>query len=199
MPKSEDENQKIRDEQRTNILRAAMSVFAQKGSAATMAEIAAEAKISQGLSYRYFPSKEAMLATLVKEAAQSGGGPAARVKKIQGTPGERLALLVSYILNDRRERPQYYQFLYQVLADETIKSDLKQTVRENGRIIQDEIKQLIAQGQTSGEIAKDDPEQLFIALVACIDGLVKWASWEGLNDKDNFPDAKIVLRMLKPD
>jgi len=199
MPKSEDENQKIRNEQRTNILRAAMSVFAQKGSAATMAEIAAEAKISQGLSYRYFPSKEAMLATLVKEAAQSGGGPAARVKKIQGTPGERLALLVSYILNDRRERPQYYQFLYQVLADETIKSDLKQTVRENGRIIQDEIKQLIAQGQTSGEIAKDDPEQLFIALVACIDGLVKWASWEGLNDKDNFPDAKIVLRMLKPD
>lgn len=200
MPRSVEANQKIREEQRANILSAAMKVFACKGSNATMAEVAAEAGISQGLAYRYFPSKEEILATLVREAAQSGGGPSARVSGIQGTPGERLEHIISYILEDRRERPLYYQFIYQLLADENIQSDLRQTVSENGGIIQEELRKLIVQGQSTGEIAKGDPDQLMTALMACINGLVKWmSSVKPETVKDHFPDTKIILRMLKPD
>src|SRR5271157_948659 len=115
MPRTEQVNQLIRKETRNKILEAAQRVFANKGSSATMAEVAAEAGVSQGLAYRYFASKEEILTILVKHASDSGGGPEARIRRIRGTPVQRLALLISYIVEDRRERPEFNQFLYQAL------------------------------------------------------------------------------------
>jgi hypothetical protein len=59
--------------------------------------------------------------------------------------------------------------------------------------------QLIIEGQATGEIAKDDPDQLMVALMACINGLMKRATMLNPEDaKKYFPDTKIILRMLKP-
>ena len=44
MPRTEEANQQIRQEQRTKILNASRNVFARKGRAATMADVAAEAE-----------------------------------------------------------------------------------------------------------------------------------------------------------
>lgn len=50
MPRTEESNQRIRDEQTRKIITAATKFFAHKGLAATrMADIAAEAGISYGL------------------------------------------------------------------------------------------------------------------------------------------------------
>jgi AcrR family transcriptional regulator len=200
MPRSKQSNQIIRQETEKKILDSARIVFGRKGSSATMADVAEEARVSQGLAYRYFASKEEILTKLVKIAAQSGGGAATRIKEIQGTPGERLALLVTYILNDRRERPEFYQFLYQVLADEMMPDELRRLVRKNGRIILDAMRQLIIEGQTTGEVTKDDPDQMLTALIACIDGLVKRIDLgDPKTSNRRFPDARIILRMLKPE
>lgn len=48
MPRNTAENSRIREEQRAKILEAALRIFARKGLAATMADIANEARISQG-------------------------------------------------------------------------------------------------------------------------------------------------------
>ena len=138
-----------------------------------MADVAAEARISQGLAYRYFSSKEEIFATLVKQATESEVGPAARILKIKGTPGKRLALLISYILEDRRQNPGFAQLLYQVLVDSATPSDLRQLVMKNGNVIQDIMRQLIVEAQATGEVAKDDPDQMMVALLACFDGLMK--------------------------
>jgi AcrR family transcriptional regulator len=200
MPRTQEANKQIREEQRAKILNAARNVFAGKGRAATIADIADEAGVSQGLAYRYFVSKEEIFATLVRQATESGGGPAARIQQIQGTPGTRLALLVFYILEDRRQNPGFSQLLYQVLTDDSTPNDLKQLVIKNGRVVQDAMRQLIVEGQASGEIANDDPDQLMVALLALFDGLMKRATTLDSGDnKTHFPDAKIILRMLKPD
>src|SRR5579863_1538905 len=102
MPRSDHANEQIREEARATILRAARTVFMRQGSAATISEIAKEAGVSQGLAYRYFPSKEALLTTLIKQAAESGGGFAARMQRIRGTPGERLYTLIFHVLEARR-------------------------------------------------------------------------------------------------
>jgi AcrR family transcriptional regulator len=200
MPRSERANLQIRDEAVKRILDAARRVFAESGSAATMAEIAVEAGVSQGLAYRYFPSKEALLTRLVEEAANSGGGPAVRVRRIEGTPGERLALLISYILKDRQERPEFYQFLHQVLADEAVAPELREVVRENGRVVLEEIRRMIVEGQATGEVARDDPDQLMAALVAVFDGVVRRVPPADSDDpRAHFPEARIILRLLRPD
>ena len=62
------------------------------------------------------------------------------------------------------------------------------------------MRQLIVEGQTTGEIVGDDPDQLMVALLACFNGLMKRATMLDPNDaKNHFPDAKIILRMIKPD
>jgi AcrR family transcriptional regulator len=200
MPRTETANQKVRGEAREKILDAARKVFARRGTAATMSEVAQEAGISQGLAYRYFSSKEAILTTLVKQMAESGGGAAARVRKIPGSPGNRLLTLVSYVLESRREQPEFYQFLYQVLYDDKVPNELREVVRRSGQVIQVMIRELIVEGQATGEIANDDPDQLVGAILACLDGLSRRiVVLKPEAARESLPDARVIMRMLRPD
>jgi len=52
MPRTEEAHQQEREASKRKILDAALAVFAKKGSRATMAEVADEAGVSQGLAYR---------------------------------------------------------------------------------------------------------------------------------------------------
>src|SRR5229473_589037 len=114
MPRPEEANQRIREEQRAKILDGARKVFARKGLAATMADVAAEAVVSQGLAYR------------------------------------------------------------------------------------DVMRQLIVEGQAAGEVAEGDPDQMVIVVLACLDGLSRLVLWDSEQVKKHFPDAGLLLRMLKP-
>src|SRR5690349_18270741 len=112
MPRTPEANQRIREAQRAKILESARSVFARKGMEATITDIAAEAQISIGLAYRYFADKEAIFSELVKQtipAAATGQ----RLLDIPGTPGERLAALISNVVMARghREPLEMYQLL----------------------------------------------------------------------------------------
>src|SRR5262245_22527971 len=109
MPRSEAENQRLRERQRANILDAAMRVFARNGPSASMAEIAEAAGVSQGLAYRYFASKEEIYYALVARALQAGLPEAAITGKTSGGPWERLEALLSRIVNARREHPEFFQ------------------------------------------------------------------------------------------
>src|SRR5258707_14679243 len=67
MPRTEESNQRIREEQKRKIIIAATKVFARKGLAATkMADIAKEADISYGLLYHYFDTKELIFKATVE-------------------------------------------------------------------------------------------------------------------------------------
>ena len=200
MPRSEEANQVVRGEARERILRAARRVFARRGVAATMSEVAQDAGISQGLAYRYFESKEEILATLVKQAAESGGGLSARMERMRGTPTERLYVLVSYILEARRREPEFYQLVYQVLTDHKTPNELREVVRKSGEAMQAQMRKLIVEGQATGEIAKDDPDQLLGAVMACLDGLSRaMLVLEPEKASASIPDARVVMRMLRPD
>jgi AcrR family transcriptional regulator len=199
MPRNEQANEKLRKETTQKILDAATSVFAARGLDATMADIAAKAGVSQGLAYHYFASKEEIFDILVKQATEAGGGPAARINQIQGTPGKRLSLLITNILENNRENPGFSQIMYHVLEDENAPGNLKVLVQRNGKVIQDIMRQLIIEGQATKEIIEDDPDQLMVALMACFNGLMKRATLLDPSDaKKHFPDVKIILRMLKP-
>jgi len=198
MPRTEEANQRIREEQRTKILDGARKVFARKGMAATMAEVAAEASVSQGLAYRYFASKEAIFHELVEQAVQTGIAGIQRIPRMPGTPGERLELLVSKAWEGRREHPEYYQVLYQVLDDEATSSAIRELIGRQGQAYQDVMRQLIVEGQATGEVATDDPDQLVRAILASVEGLTRWATYYPEQYHKHFPDASIFLRMLKP-
>ena len=65
-PRSPQQFAEIREERKHQILEAALSVFAQDSyNGASMAAVAKKAKVSKGLIYNYFKSKEEILVSLV--------------------------------------------------------------------------------------------------------------------------------------
>lgn len=197
MPRSEKANQHIREVVTAKILDGARKVFARKGMGATMAEIATAARISQGLAYRYFPSKEAIINALVEESIQSSA-EFSSILGMPGTPGERLALIISRLLQARRERPEFFMVFYQMLSDETASDSLREEIGKRGLAMTAVFRQLIIEGQATGEIAAGDPDQLVTALTAYLDGLSRLAVYNPEQFNKHFPDAEIVLRILKP-
>jgi AcrR family transcriptional regulator len=198
MPRTEEANQRLREAQRAKILDAARKVFAHKGWAATMADIAAAAEISQGLAYRYFANKEAIFNEVVTQAVQSGFSALQRILEMPGTPGERLEFLVSRVLESRRERLEFFQLIVQAFQDEATPDDLRDLLRRQSQTFQDVMRQLIVEGQATGEVADGDPDQLVLAVIACLNGLSSLALRRPEKFKNHFPEPRIIMRMLKP-
>lgn len=197
MPRSEEAKQRMREEQRTHILEAAKRVFARKGPAATMDDIAAEASVSHGLAYRYFVSKEAILSLLAEQAFRANPMTFQHVLEMPMTPGERLNRLVSELIESRRH-PEFYQLFDQMRNSEATPDDLRELVHKRGHALRGVIRQLIVEGQMTGEVAAGDPDQLMRAILTCLDGLIKWAEYYPEQYNEHFPNAEIFLRMLKP-
>ncbi|MBI3965168.1 MAG: TetR/AcrR family transcriptional regulator [Chloroflexi bacterium] len=92
-PRSEEQNEALRERSRAKILDNALALFARFGYERTSVRMIAQAAgVSQGLLYNYFESKDHLLRALfvqsmrdVQEtfaAAQSGGSPAERVERL---------------------------------------------------------------------------------------------------------------------
>jgi AcrR family transcriptional regulator len=227
MPRTEEANQRIREEQRAKILDAALIVFARKGMEATIAEVATAADVSYGLVYRYFVSKEALLVELVEKVLSDSLRALERALELPGTPQERLRslltqvitgvrehpefiLLVQHMLGEEAERTQpgeleqktdqtYRLSIQQALYSEAAQTRLRKLAQQQSRTYRTVLRQLVVEGQATGEIVDDDPDQLVAAVTACVAGLSQTATWQAPEQfQKTFPDVDIILRILIP-
>jgi AcrR family transcriptional regulator len=227
MPRTEEANQRIREEQRAKILEAALTVFARRGMEATIAEVAAAAGVSYGLVYRYFAGKEALLVELVEKVLSDSLRALERALEMPGTPGERLRSLLTQVVNSVREHPEFILLVQQMLGEEAGRAHpsepgqepgqayrlaiqqtlhheaahdhLRKLAQEQSRTYRTVLKQLVVEGQATGEIANDDPDQLVAAVTAYVAGLSRAAIWQAPEQFQNtFPDVDIILRMFVP-
>jgi AcrR family transcriptional regulator len=198
MPRTEAENQRIREAQRAKILDGARKAFARKGLTVTMAEVADAAGVSQGLAYRYFANKEALLHALLEQAIQASSDGFQRLLEMPGTPGERLTFLLSRILESRRDHPELYLLFYPELSDQVIADDIRALIDKQGQAFLETLRSLIVAGQATGEITGDDPDQLVISVLAYLDGLTRAALYYPEQVSKHFPDPRIILRIFKP-
>src|SRR5438874_879989 len=200
MPRTPEANQRIREAQRAKILESARSVFARKGMEATITDIAAEAQISPGLAYRYFADKEAIFSELVKQTVPDDSAGFQKLVQMPGTAGERLATLISSIVGARgqREPLEAHQLLHHALNADALPEEIRELLSKRYQMLLATMRQLIVEGQATGEVLPGDPDQLVAVMSACLDGLTRWA----LRDPEQFrtyvPDAQIVLRLFQP-
>jgi AcrR family transcriptional regulator len=201
MPRTPEANQRIREAQRAKILEGARSVFARKGMEATITDIAAEAQMSLGLAYRYWASKEAIFSELIKQTVPDDSAGLQKLVEMPGTPGERLATLISSILGARgqREPLEAHQLLHHALDTGAMPEETRELLSKRYQMLLTTMRQLIVEGQVEGSVAPGDPDQLVAVMSACLDGLTRWA----LRDPEQFrtyvPDARLVLRLFQPE
>ncbi len=164
-----------------------------------MSDVASEAGVSPGLAYHYFQSKEAIFLVLARRSVRPPEELRAIVQQMPGTPRDRLKRMLAGILERRRKDPEFYQFFYQAMASDSLPADLREKIKEQGLSIREIMRGLIVEGQATGEIAKDDPDELVQAIMACLNGLSRLAFSSPKETGSHVPDARIILRMLRPD
>jgi AcrR family transcriptional regulator len=195
MPRTEEANQKIREDRRKSILDASTIVFARKGLAAAKVEDITEvAGISQGLLYRYFDSLEDVFAALIERAVQHMVGRAQAVMGTPQSPWDKLLDLTTQFLNGISKEPGYYLLFSQAFA-------LPGRVHEiiHGMVdLQRAIRDVVVEGQTAGQMCSGDPDRLAILYLACLYGLAGGVAIANRSVLAHYPEADDLLRFLKP-
>jgi AcrR family transcriptional regulator len=178
-------------------------VFAKKGFAATkIADIAAEAKLSHGLLYHYFGSKEEVYAALFDEIVARRPTLDA-ITKGGGSPLARLARLVETMLEKSAERPELGVLVSQALIADTLPPAVRGHFLQYGRATYDLVVELIDQAQRAGEATDEVPaEELGTAIMSMIRGFatMRFLITSAYDEGTPLPRVSIdtVLRVLRP-
>lgn len=199
MPRTEEANQRIREERRGQILDAASRVFARKGLAgARIADIAAAGEMSQGLIFRYFASKEEVFAAVVEDALQSTTSLAQAALLQPCSPLEKLRWLLQIYLPGMWYKPEYALVILNALNSEATPQEVRELAFEQSKVSLQLYRQLIVEGQEAGEVVQGDPDMLTLAFAACIQGLSSGVlHLPRVLGIDGPPDPEIVLKILK--
>lgn len=160
------------DERKYQIKRAALKIFAEKGLASTkMSMIAEEAGVSQGLSYRYFESKDEIFALLVDEAIEESRNAVRDIGKLPGSPLEQLRAFTLQLLDENHKH--YFLLVQQAQTSEGVPSKAREAIERYSP--QDTIEQLIpifVQGQREGQFAEGDAYKRLILFLSVVTGLM---------------------------
>jgi len=199
MPRTEEANQRIREERREQILDGASRVFARKGLTGTrIAHIATEGEMSQGLIFRYFASKEEVFAAVIEKALRSATGLTQAALQQPCSPLEKLRWLLRVYFEGMWRKPEYVLVVLHALNSETTPPQVRELALEESQRTLQLYRRLIVEGQAAGEIVEDDPDMLTLAFAACIQGISSGVAYlPHALGIEGPPDPEVVLRILK--
>lgn len=110
MPRTQEENDRIRQAAKESIRTAAMEIFIEKGyHDAAIEEIAQRAGVSKGLIYNYYKGKEELLADMVKKRIEDINH-VMQIAAALDSPTEQLIHIIEGALNNVKQHPKVYKF-----------------------------------------------------------------------------------------
>ncbi|MGE6228364.1 TetR/AcrR family transcriptional regulator [Paenibacillus chitinolyticus] len=110
MPRTQEENDRIRQAAKENIRTAAMEVFIEKGyHASVIDDIAKRAGVSKGLMYNYYKGKEDLLAEMVKMRIEEINHVMHTAAALS-SPSEQLRHIIEGAINNVKQYPKIYRF-----------------------------------------------------------------------------------------
>ncbi|WP_127485138.1 TetR/AcrR family transcriptional regulator [Paenibacillus ehimensis] len=182
-----------RDERRVQIKRAALKVFAHHGLMGTkMSMIAREAGISDGLSYRYFKSKDEILAELVKDAVEGSNEAFALIRNMPGSPLEKIRALTKEIL---QEDNHHFILMQQVMSADNLPKEIAELMKDHdtaGMI--DTVTSVVAAGQQAGQFLEGNPRDIAMWYLTSIVGLMNLRTHELEGYRP--PDIDFMMRLV---
>lgn len=183
-------------DRRREILRAATTVFARSNyRAASVAEIAREAGVSEPLLYRHFPSKEALFCELLARVGR-------RIveiweQAIAGAPDALVALRRAgevYLAN-LRAHPAEARLQFQALA-ESADPAVRAVLEANHRAYLAFFERLLARGRAEGVVRRDVDARAAAWLLNAIGFTSTLAGILALEDGDGARVERLVATLL---
>lgn len=164
-PRSSEQLEIIREQSREKIMMAALELFAHRGFHNTSIEmIRKQAKVSKGLIYNYFDSKEALLQAIVEHLFKEKDGYAAEILAQPG-PKARLKKVIDLSIDLMKDRYDYTKLVTSLALQLDQFPDLTKQIQDQYKLSVPFFRQLL------GELGMEEPEQEGKALAALLDGL----------------------------
>lgn len=137
MPRTPQENERIRQLAKEGILKAAMELFVTQGYHATsISSIAKHAGISKGLLYNYFKGKEELLARMV-DIRVAEMVEVMNQAQTRQTPSKQIKYIIEGAIDNVYQKPEVFRFYLhlqtQPEADEELIKYSRFLIEENAR------------------------------------------------------------------
>lgn len=127
-PRTKEQFEQLRESSRTEILNAALELFAQNGFHGTsISQIAEKAGISKGLMYNYFKSKDDLLRTIIDDGFQKLGEIMAEVNA-ETDPPKALEKIIRLSLKNIKNNPEYWKLYMSIVLQSASQKDVKQHI-----------------------------------------------------------------------
>lgn len=185
---------------RREILDAAQACFERRGfHGASMGEICSQAGMSPGGLYRYFPSKESIIAAMAEDERRSATLAFDAVRS-----SDNFLLALSQLCEKFAEAyadPSRAAFAAELMAEAVRNPKFAQVAREAEGRIRSEVADLLRAGQSMGHVdATLDAEEAAAVLMAAADGLGLRLAFMGDYSAKSAASAlkNLVLRYLNP-
>ncbi|MDY0101191.1 MAG: TetR/AcrR family transcriptional regulator [Bacilli bacterium] len=176
MPKTPEQNRKIKLKRKSQILDASLRLFALKGyDSVVIEDITREAGCSHSLFYHYFKNKEEVFLEIIKMAEKRVIIKSNNLPNYDDTPAiEVIQLIVNNMIQeifDEEEMPYFLYMFINLHLQKTLPtlSEKETRTKKPGffRLFID----LVTRGQKEGDIAPGEPKQFAIIYFSIIKGL----------------------------
>jgi AcrR family transcriptional regulator len=152
---------------------AALTLMARHGyDAVTMRRLAAEVGVQAAALYRYFPTKEDLLFTLMREHMEALLATWETASPASIDPAARLAAFVRNHIRfhvERRHSTHVSNMELRSLSRERLSAILK--LREG---YEKQLRQILREGAEAGNFQVDDPKLTAMAIIQMITGVIVW-------------------------
>ena len=185
-PRTKQQFKEIRKATREKILSVALELFAKKGyHAASISQIAKKAKISKGLMYNYFASKEKLLDEIIQEGFNSLAELEYEAKR-GVDPKEQLEEFIDAVLDNLYSNFTYWQLYLALLVHPEVQKKFEKKMQQ----FRDEFVRELA--SLFRKLKVKNPELEAFLLGTFFDGLVL----NFMVAEDLFPVSKIKEALL---
>lgn len=164
----------VREAARKSIIDAALHVFTRRGyHGAAMADVAREARVSYGLAYHYFRSKEALFVELVRIAYEGSYGLFLRAKEASGGGPAGLRAVADGILGAGAggEAALYFQIVIQAVTLEHVPKPVSQLSAKYLPLYSSVLGQIVAADKGGTGIDHRDQKGAVTCFLALVLGL----------------------------
>jgi AcrR family transcriptional regulator len=190
MPRTPEENDRIRQASKEKIRAAAMELFIKQGYYATsISDIAKQAGISKGLLYNYYKGKEELLSEMVE----------ARIKEVAevmeeaftlNTPREQLEHIINGAIDNIHQKPEVHRFYLHLQTQPESDEDL---IKYSHLIIEENARQFEFQCKIFESMGETDPRKRSLYFSSVLQGIMLMIS----TYQQGFPIEEIKNQIIR--
>jgi AcrR family transcriptional regulator len=144
-PRSKELSRQMKAESRSAILAAALELFAKKGfSATTTEQIAKKARVSKGLIFAHFPTKQEILLAIINEEFDQLL-PHSQERNHAESPKERFVSLVDSWMDMLKNKPLFVRLTLQLNLDDEYRKLMRKKGKQYVDTYFDRMRELLVQ------------------------------------------------------